>query len=49
MIVNILRWGLLLELLGMVIIFVKIIGIFYEYDILFGMCECILDILLNIK
>jgi DNA-directed RNA polymerase alpha subunit len=48
-IANTLRRGLLSELPGTAITFVKIIGTSHEYDTLPGMRECILDILLNIK
>lgn len=48
-IANTLRRGLLSELPGTAITFVKIIGTSHEYDTLSGMRECILDILLNIK
>ena len=48
-IANILRRGLLSELSGTSITFVKIIGTSHEYDTLPGIQECILDILLNLK
>lgn len=48
-IANILRRGLLSELPGTSITFVKIIGTSHEYDTLPGIQECILDILLNLK
>nr|QHD45032.1 DNA-directed RNA polymerase subunit alpha [Ulva pertusa] len=48
-IANTIRRGLLSELSGTAITFVKIIGTSHEYDTLPGMRECILDILLNIK
>nr|YP_010020392.1 DNA-directed RNA polymerase subunit alpha [Ulva fenestrata]QOK35311.1 DNA-directed RNA polymerase subunit alpha [Ulva fenestrata] len=48
-IANTIRRGLLSELPGTAITFVKIIGTSHEYDTLPGMRECILDILLNIK
>ena len=48
-IANLLRRGLLSELSGTSITFVKIIGISHEYDTLPGIQECILDILLNLK
>lgn len=46
---NTLRRGLLSELLGTAITFVKIRGAFHEYDTLSGIRECTLDILLNLK
>ena len=48
-IANTLRRGLLSELTGTSITFVKIIGISHEYDTLPGIRECVLDILLNLK
>ena len=48
-IANTLRRGLLSELPGTSITFVKIIGTSHEYDTLPGIRECILDILLNLK
>ena len=48
-IANALRRGLLSELPGTSITFVKIIGTSHEYDTLPGIRECILDILLNLK
>lgn len=48
-IANTLRRGLLSELSGTAITFVKIIGTSHEYDTLPGMRECILDLLLNLK
>ena len=48
-IANTLRRGLLSELPGTSITFVKIIGTSHEYDTLPGIQECILDILLNLK
>jgi DNA-directed RNA polymerase alpha subunit len=46
---NTLRRGLLSELLGTAITFVKIRGASHEYDTLPGIRECTLDILLNLK
>ena len=48
-IANTLRRGLLSELSGTSITFVKIIGTSHEYDTLPGIRECVLDILLNLK
>lgn len=48
-IANTLRRGLLSEIPGTAITFVKIIGTSHEYDTIPGMRECILDVLLNLK
>jgi len=46
---NALRRSLLSELSGTAIVLIQIIGASHEYDTLYGVRECVLDILLNFK
>lgn len=46
---NALRRSLLSELSGTAIVLIQIIGASHEYDTLYGVRECVLDILLNLK